>query len=55
MEDQTNCVDLEINHVRDNLCKNFLQSYSKFQHSYEFTVLKGRKKHRKKLEQFAWM
>lgn len=44
-EEQTNSLNVEINHVHDNLCKRFVQSYSKFQYSYEFAFLKGRRKH----------
>lgn len=41
-EDQANYLHVEVNHDYDNLSKSFVQSYSKFQCSYEFTFFKGR-------------
>lgn len=42
-EDQPNLLNIEINHVHDNLCKKCVWSCSKFQYSREFTVFNGRK------------
>lgn len=39
-EDQANYLNIKMNHVYENLSKRFVQSYSKFQYSYEFTFFK---------------